>query len=106
MVGKVAGSGYAQAIANLQRTQAPAKAQEAAKASSPGFGDTLKAAVASVDKTQTTADGALKELASGENVDLHGTMIALEKADIALRTMVSVRDKLVSAYEQVMSTTI
>jgi flagellar hook-basal body complex protein FliE len=30
-------------------------------------------------------------------------MIALEEADIALRTMVSVRNKLVGAYEQVMN---
>ena len=106
MVGKVAGTGYAQAIANLQKAQGPAQAQQASKASAPGFGDVLKDAVNSVDKTQVNADTALKELAGGENVDLHGTMIALEKADIALRTMVSVRDKLVSAYEQVMSTTI
>ncbi|HHO53588.1 MAG TPA: flagellar hook-basal body complex protein FliE, partial [Deltaproteobacteria bacterium] len=31
------------------------------------------------------------------------TMIELEKADIALRTMVSVRDKFIAAYEQVMN---
>ena len=45
----------------------------------------------------------LKDLAAGKNVDLHGTMISLEKADISLRTMVSVRDKLISAYEQIMN---
>ena len=49
------------------------------------------------------ADGALSALASGESVDLHGTFVELEKADITLRTMVSVRDKVIHAYEQIMN---
>lgn len=71
-----------------------------------GFGDQIFDAVDGVDDAQHAADDALYLLASGEEVDLHGTMIALEEADIALRTMVSVRDKLISAYEQVMNMTI
>ena len=67
------------------------------------FGNTLQTAVKQVDNHQHLADDALVNLASGRSVDLHGTMIQMEKADIALRTMVSVRDKFIRAYEQVMN---
>jgi flagellar hook-basal body complex protein FliE len=67
------------------------------------FGASLESAISKVDNMQQGADASLKSLASGQNVDLHGTMIELEKADIALRAMVSVRNKLVNAYEQVMN---
>lgn len=72
-------------------------------ASPDAFARLLDSQVGQVDGLQHQADDAMRLLASGEQVDLHGTMIALEKADIALRTMVSVRDKLVNAYEQVMN---
>ncbi len=71
----------------------------AAKPGSGGFAGMLESAVRAVDATQQAADGKLEGLASGRDVDLHGTMIALEEANISLRAMVSVRDKLVDAYQ-------
>lgn len=70
------------------------------------FQATLTQAVEHINEVQQTSDDMLKGLASGQHVDLHGTMIALEKADISLRAMVSVRDKLLQAYEQVMNMTL
>jgi len=70
------------------------------------FGNTLQTAIKQVDKQQHLADDALVDLASGRKVDLHGTMIQMEKADIALRTMVSVRNKFIRAYEQIMNMSI
>ena len=70
------------------------------------FGGTLDTAIKQVDQQQHLADDALVDIASGKKVDLHGTMIQLEKADIALRTMVSVRNKFIRAYEQIMNMTI
>jgi len=69
----------------------------------PDFGATLSRALGAVESQHATADSALADLASGDRVDLHNTMIELEKADIALRTLVSVRDKFIAAYEQVMN---
>jgi len=37
-----------------------------------------------------------------EKKDIHGTMLALEKADLSMRLMLQVRNKLVSAYDEVM----
>lgn len=66
---------------------------------SGGFAALLDSAVKAVDATQRGADVELEGLASGRNVDLHGTMIALEEANISLHAMTSVRDKLVEAYQ-------
>ena len=76
----------------------------AAPASS--FGDKLAKAVDGVSNKQVHADDKLAQLASGENVDLHGTMIALEEAEITLRSMAAVRDKVVGAYQEIMNMSI
>lgn len=75
--------------------------QGAGKAKGGGFGDILESAVKSVDASQHAADIQLEGLASARNVDIHGTMIALEEANITLRAMTSVRDKLVDAYQTI-----
>lgn len=67
------------------------------------FADVLSQAVQAVDTQQQKADTSLYGLATGRNADIHTTMIALEEANIALRTMASARDKLVEAYQQIWS---
>lgn len=79
---------------------------DATAASKVDFADTLTQAIDSVSAEGARADDILAMLASGEQVDLHGTMIALEEAEIALRTMVSVRDKMINAYETIMNMSI
>jgi flagellar hook-basal body complex protein FliE len=65
------------------------------------FGAELDRAIRAVDAAQVDAASHVRRVASGEDVDLHGTMIALEKANISLRAMGSVRDKLVDAYQTI-----
>ena len=72
----------------------------------PAFSDRLRDAVESVNAAQVNADDHLRAVAAGQDVDLHATMIALEEADISLRAMTSVRDKVVEAYERVMNMSI
>ncbi len=63
----------------------------------------LEAAIHSVSDTQNAADVRLGRLAAGEEADIHTTMIALQEADISMRMMVSARDKVVEAYQTMMS---
>ena len=42
------------------------------------------------------------DLASGKDVNLHNTMIELEKADIALKYTVQLRNRALSAYQELM----
>ncbi len=84
-------------------TALPATSSVPKQAPTRSFADTLQSAMESVDSTQARADSKLAELASGQTPDIHGTMIAMEEADITLRTMVSIRDKAVDAYQAIMN---
>ncbi len=66
------------------------------------FADTLKGAIGDVTKLREEADRAVQELATGENKDIHNTMIALEKAEVSFQMMMQVRNKIISAYETIM----
>jgi flagellar hook-basal body complex protein FliE len=66
------------------------------------FGDTLKDAVNSVNELQKTADRKMEDLATGKAQSIPDVMIAAEKADIALKLMVQVRNKVIEAYQEVM----
>lgn len=66
-----------------------------------GFGQTLKSAIEKVDGMQVEADLEAQKLANGEG-NLHETMLALEKADVAMRVAMKVRNKILDAYNEVM----
>lgn len=67
-----------------------------------GFGNMLKSAVNNVDQLQKEAESTVQAFASGEHRDIHGTMIALEKADVSFQLLTQVRNKVISAYETIM----
>ncbi len=66
------------------------------------FGDILKNSISEVNMRQIEADNASRELAVGNNKDIHQTMISLEKADISFQLMMQVRNKIIAAYEEIM----
>jgi len=66
------------------------------------FGEALSGAIGKVSELRNEADRAVHELAAGENKDIHQTMIAMEKADVSFRLMMQVRNKIITAYQEVM----
>jgi flagellar hook-basal body complex protein FliE len=68
---------------------------------SPSFRDVLKDSVKKVNDLGAEADSLVKRLSLGEVEDISEVSIAVEKAELALRMMVQIRDKLVDAYQQV-----
>ena len=66
-----------------------------------GFASALGDAIASADALQVAADGEASKLALGAG-NLHETALALEKADVSMRLLTRVRNKLVEAYQDVM----
>lgn len=83
---------------NVQGAPSPAQAKEAGKS----FADTLKDAVADVNQAQQIADVKMQEIATGKNHNIPEVMIAAEKADISLKLMVQVRNKIIEAYQEIM----
>ena len=55
-----------------------------------------------VNRLQGEADRKIEEFATSPDKDIHGTMIALQKADLSLRLMMQIRAKLTAAYQDVM----
>lgn len=66
------------------------------------FADTLKDAIGNVNQLQKASDKAAQDLATGRTDNVADVMIAAEKADIALRVMVQVRNKIIDAYQEIM----
>ena len=66
------------------------------------FADTLKDAVGNVNELQKNSDKQMQALATGKTDNVADVMIAAEKADIALKVMVQVRNKIIDAYQEVM----
>jgi flagellar hook-basal body complex protein FliE len=69
---------------------------------SPSFREVLSDAISEVQRLQTEADATIKKLVSGEITDAAEAMVAVQKADIAFQTMMTVRGKVMSAYEEIM----
>jgi flagellar hook-basal body complex protein FliE len=47
------------------------------------------------------ADQAVRDLATGKNQDIHNTMIAMKKAEISFELVMQIRNKLMSAYDEI-----
>ncbi|ADW18364.1 flagellar hook-basal body complex subunit FliE [Desulfobulbus propionicus DSM 2032] len=77
-------------------------ARSAVAQAETSFGDMLKTMVAQTNEQQQNADQALQQVHAGGEKNLHEAMIALEKADVSLRYMVQVRNKAISAYQEIM----
>lgn len=85
------------------RTTAAATVTAAAGAPTD-FAQVLQASLAQVSQTQQRADAMAANFAAGNGgADLHDVMIELQKASISFQEMVQVRNKLVSAYQDVMN---
>jgi flagellar hook-basal body complex protein FliE len=81
---------------------------EAANAAAPSakvsFSDALKNSLDNVSNSQNQADELGKRFALGDDsVSLSDTMIAMQKANINFQATVQVRNKLVSAYHEIMN---
>ena len=67
-----------------------------------GFAEKLRELVADANRQQTDAQTAANDFSAGKNDDLHGTMIDMAKADISLRLVANVRNRMIEAYREVM----
>ena len=78
------------------------KTTENLETTQKSFSETLKDAIGSVNELQKSSDKAMQNLATGRTDNVADVMIAAEKADIALKLMVQVRNKMIDAYQEIM----
>ncbi|MBF0362650.1 MAG: flagellar hook-basal body complex protein FliE [Oligoflexia bacterium] len=70
--------------------------------SKKSFGNFLAESLAKVNNIQKEANVAIEKLVSGESENLHETMLLVEQAEIAFKTLNQVRQKVLDAYKEVM----
>jgi len=85
----------------IQAVLAPAVAAPPAAGASP-FGTVFADAVQQVESFQKNADASVNRFLSGEGDEIHRVALAAQQADLSFQLFVQVRNKVVSAYEEVM----
>src|SRR5438876_1103353 len=91
---------------NLPRIMpAPAgvKPSDAKPGTSDSFGKLLKNAINQVNDVENRSQTELHKFMNNES-DLHSVMIALKKTNLSFQIMMQVRNKIVSAYQEIMKT--
>ncbi len=81
------------------------RADSGAKNAQP-FSHVLAESLGEVNRLQMEADKSIEALVSGNNKNIHETMIAISKADLAFRMTMQVRNKVIEAYQEVMRMTL
>ena len=96
MITPPAGLGSIGSISGLP-TMKPLGAQDTGE----GFSGVLKNALQQVNQLSGGSTQQIGTLLQGGNADMSSVMIAVEKADVAFQLMMQVRNKIVSAYQDV-----
>ena len=104
-------TGAYSAARNLMQSRAPAVAGSGAGAalgalgnaagSGAGFGDMLKGALEGVAQSGKAAESQAMSVAGGK-ANLVDVVTAVAESETALQTLVAVRDRVISAYEEIM----
>ena len=71
------------------------------KAKNSGFADILKNFYQTVNTKINTADSKIEAFATGQPMDIHEVVIATEKADLSLRFLIQIRNKLLEGYQEI-----
>lgn len=101
-------NGIEQMLSALRTTAAQAAGKPAADntpaAGGADFAQILQNSIDKVNQTQQGANQMAEKLAAGDtSQNLHEVMIALQTASVSFQEMVQVRNKLVTAYQDIMN---
>jgi flagellar hook-basal body complex protein FliE len=86
-------------IGNISPGGGASPASGAQPASS--FADVLKKSIDEVSKLQQDASQAVDAVSTGQTENVTGVMTAVEKADLAFKTLLAIRSKLMDAYDEI-----
>ncbi|MGQ9847464.1 MAG: flagellar hook-basal body complex protein FliE [Bacteroidales bacterium] len=65
------------------------------------FKEFLRKSINELNQELIKADQMVQEMMTGK-IDVHQAMIAIEQANLSLRLMIQIRNKIISAYEEIM----
>lgn len=88
-------------LPGINRIDQPGSTERAGQAKPGEFQDVLKQSIAEVNRLQADADKAINALATGKTDNVAEVMTAVQKADLAFKTLLQIRNKLMDAYNEV-----
>src|SRR3954447_2580085 len=91
--GKLAGGGGTPASSGAGGAGAPT--------GGASFSDVLKNSIDEVSRLQQDASQAVEDLMTQKTENVTGVMTAMEKSDLAFKTLLAIRSKLMDAYEEI-----
>jgi flagellar hook-basal body complex protein FliE len=71
-------------------------------ASNGAFQDVLSGAMSRVESFGQNASASVERFLSGENEELHTTILATQQAELSFELFLQARNKVVSAYQEIM----
>jgi len=100
-LGLISNDGGPQSILPRPSGTAPGAAPGGQQADGPSFKDVLLKQIEQVNQLQQDAEMAIEDLAAGRRDDMDAVLIAKQKADVAFKMLLQVRNKMMDAYEEV-----
>ncbi len=94
-------SGNLTNLGGVGKAASPARAAGGQAPASADFADTLTQRIEEVAKLQEDASQAVEKLMTGRTEDVSGVMTAVEKSDLAFKTLLAIRAKLMDAYDEI-----
>ncbi|MGH7179631.1 MAG: flagellar hook-basal body complex protein FliE [Tepidisphaeraceae bacterium] len=88
-------------VARIASPGSTARAGTTGEPAGASFADVLKKSIDDVSRLQQDASQAVQNLATGKTDDFAGVMTAVEKSDIAFKTLLAIRSKLMDAYDEI-----
>ncbi len=85
-----------------QISQIPLTAATGAAAEPSNFSQILQSTINQVEQSHQTANDSIGKFLSGEEGELHTTVLATQKAEMQFEMFMQVRNKVISAYQEIM----
>lgn len=90
-------------IANIHPIALPQPNLTTPSAGQPGdFQKVLTGAISQVESLNNSAADSVQKFLRGDNEELHTTILATQKAELAFQLGLQVRNKVVDAYQEIM----
>jgi flagellar hook-basal body complex protein FliE len=91
------------AVSNIIPITIPDLTPSSSPARKPGeFQKVLESTISNLESLNHNASDSVQQFLTGENEELHTTILATQKASLAFELGLAVRNKVVEAYQEVM----
>jgi len=102
-ISSVAMQAYAQQVQSGKASAAGPDKGASAQNEVATFQETMKNSLAEVNELQTEKGAMIEDFASGKNQNVQELMVAMQKADVAMKMTTAVRGKVMEAYKDLMN---